>query len=91
MIMFKSTWIQDSKFATSPPFAQTSISTAAARRLSINMKSLFSCYTVYQVFSACIHFPLCSREFQNSEKFNRINLMCNLANNVDFKALTSIS
>ena len=30
--------------------------------------------TVYQVLSACIHFPLCSREYQNREKFNRENL-----------------
>ena len=25
-------------------------------------------------FFACIHFPLCWREYQNREKFNRINL-----------------
>ena len=30
--------------------------------------------TVYQVFSACIHFLLCWREYQNREKFNRVNL-----------------
>ena len=47
--------------------------------------------TVYQVFSACIHFPLCSREYQNREKFNRVNLTQLLANNVDFKTLTWIS
>ena len=36
---------------------------------SINWKN-----TVYQFFSVCIHFSLCSREYQNGEKFNRINL-----------------
>ena len=39
--------------------------------------------TVYQVFSACIHFPLCSREYQSHEKCIRINLTQSLANQVD--------
>ena len=30
--------------------------------------------TVYQVFPACIHFPLFSREYQNRENCNRENL-----------------
>ena len=35
---------------------------------------MYSLNTVLQVFSACIHCPLCSREYQNREKFNRVNL-----------------
>ena len=47
-------------------------------------------YTVYQVLSACIHFPLCSREYQNREKCIRVNLTQSLANQVDW-AVTWIS
>ena len=40
--------------------------------------------TVYQVFSVCIHFPLCSREYKGREKCIRVNLTQSLANQVDW-------
>ena len=45
-------------------------------------------YTVYQVLSACIHIPLCSREYPNREKLNRV---FDTILQIDFKALTLIS
>ena len=50
---------------------------------------LYNCirYTVYQVFSACIHFPVCSREYQSREKCIRVNLTQSIANQVDCQRL----
>ena len=40
-------------------------------------------YTVYQVFSAWIHFPLCSREYRSRDKCIRVNMTQSLANQID--------